>query len=60
MAYITKKSDKKPVVYIIEANPRSSRTVPFMSKITDIPMVSLATKIMLGKKLSEMGYTSGL
>tara|TARA_Y100000994_G_scaffold244112_1_gene243436 strand:- start:1578 stop:4919 length:3342 start_codon:yes stop_codon:yes gene_type:complete len=54
------KSDKKPVVYIIEANPRSSRTVPFMSKITDIPMVSLATKIMLGKKLSEMGYTSGL
>ncbi|MFL2627599.1 MAG: carbamoyl-phosphate synthase large subunit [Dehalococcoidia bacterium] len=53
-------SDKKPVVYIIEANPRSSRTVPFMSKITDIPMVSLATKIMLGKKLSEMGYTTGL
>tara|TARA_Y100001970_G_scaffold294113_1_gene446986 strand:- start:5264 stop:8605 length:3342 start_codon:yes stop_codon:yes gene_type:complete len=54
------KSEKKPVVYIIEANPRSSRTVPFMSKITDIPMVSLATKIMLGKKLSDMGYTSGL
>ena len=53
-------SEKKPVVYIIEANPRSSRTVPFMSKITDIPMVSLATKIMLGKKLSDMGYTSGL
>jgi carbamoyl-phosphate synthase large subunit len=54
------KHDKKPIVYIIEANPRSSRTVPFMSKITGIPMVSLATKIMLGKTLSELGYTTGL
>lgn len=47
-------------VYVIEVNPRASRTVPFMSKITGIPMVRLATGIMLGKTLREMGYQSGL
>lgn len=47
-------------VYILEVNPRASRTVPFLSKITGIPMVSLATKIMLGNKLLEMGYEGGL
>ncbi len=47
-------------VYIIEANPRSSRTVPYISKVTGIPIVDLAAKVMLGKKLRGMGYTPGL
>lgn len=47
-------------VYVIEVNPRSSRTVPYISKVTDIPMVNLATRIMMGATLKEMGYTSGL
>ncbi|MEM1484797.1 carbamoyl-phosphate synthase large subunit [Oscillospiraceae bacterium PP1C4] len=47
-------------VYVIEVNPRSSRTVPYISKVTGVPMVDLATKIMLGHKLCEMGYGSGL
>ncbi|MCR5403733.1 MAG: carbamoyl-phosphate synthase large subunit [Butyrivibrio sp.] len=47
-------------VYIIEANPRSSRTVPYISKVTGIPIVDLAAQVMLGKKLKDMGYTPGL
>ncbi len=47
-------------VYVIEVNPRSSRTVPYISKVTGVPMVDIATKIMLGSKLCEMGYGSGL
>jgi len=47
-------------VYIIEANPRSSRTVPYISKVTGIPIVDLAAKVMLGEKLKDMGYTPGL
>ncbi len=47
-------------VYVIEVNPRSSRTVPYISKVTGVPMVDLATKILLGKKLKDMGYKSGL
>lgn len=47
-------------VYVIEVNPRSSRTVPFLSKVTGIPMANLATKIILGGKLKEDGYTEGL
>lgn len=47
-------------VYVIEVNPRSSRTVPFLSKITDVPMANLATKVILGKKLTELGYQNGL
>ena len=47
-------------VYVIEVNPRSSRTVPYISKVTDIPMVDLATKIMLGETLKSLGYESGL
>jgi len=47
-------------VYVIEVNPRSSRTVPFLSKITDVPMSSLATKAILGKKLKDLGYKNGL
>ncbi|MDR1674452.1 MAG: carbamoyl-phosphate synthase large subunit, partial [Oscillospiraceae bacterium] len=47
-------------IYVIEVNPRSSRTVPYISKVTGIPMVDIATKIMLGATLKELGYESGL
>jgi carbamoyl-phosphate synthase large subunit len=47
-------------VYVIEVNPRSSRTVPFMSKVTNILMANVATKIILGKQLDELGYSYGL
>jgi carbamoyl-phosphate synthase large subunit len=47
-------------VYVLEVNPRASRTVPFISKVTGIPMVKVATKVMLGKSLKEQGYESGL
>ncbi|WP_270172158.1 carbamoyl-phosphate synthase large subunit [Paenibacillus sp. SYP-B4298] len=47
-------------VYVIEVNPRSSRTVPFLSKVTNIPMANLATKAILGTKLADLGYVDGL
>ena len=47
-------------VFVIEVNPRSSRTVPYISKVTGIPIVPLATKVILGKKIRELGYTPGL
>ncbi len=47
-------------LYIIEVNPRSSRTVPYISKVTKIPMIELATRIMLGEKLKDIGYGTGL
>ena len=50
----------KGKLYIIEVNPRSSRTVPFLSKVTHVPMVELATRIALGETLQGMGYSSGL
>lgn len=47
-------------VYVLEVNPRSSRTVPFLSKITNVPMAKIATKVILGKSLKDQGYTGGL
>ncbi|MFB5677505.1 carbamoyl-phosphate synthase large subunit [Paenibacillus terreus] len=47
-------------VYVIEVNPRSSRTVPFLSKVTNIPMANIATQAILGAKLKDMGYEDGL
>jgi carbamoyl-phosphate synthase large subunit len=47
-------------VYVLEVNPRSSRTVPYISKVTGIPMVNVATKVMTGKKLRDCGYGTGL
>ena len=47
-------------VYVIEVNPRSSRTIPFISKVTGVPMVKLAVKVMLGRTLRELGYEGGL
>lgn len=50
----------KEEVYVIEVNPRSSRTVPYISKVTGIPIVPLAAKVIMGQKLSELGYAPGL
>lgn len=50
----------KGELYVIEVNPRSSRTVPFLSKITNIPMANVATKIILGESLTDLGYKTGL
>jgi len=47
-------------VYVIEVNPRSSRTVPFLSKITGVPMANIATKVILGHSLPSLGYETGL
>ncbi len=47
-------------VYVIEVNPRSSRTIPYISKVTGVPMVDIATKLMLGTTLKELGYQTGL
>ncbi|MFD2171489.1 carbamoyl-phosphate synthase large subunit [Tumebacillus lipolyticus] len=50
----------KDQVYVIEVNPRSSRTVPFLSKVTGVPMVDVATRIIFGTSLAEQGYQNGL
>ncbi|MBQ2766039.1 MAG: diaminopimelate epimerase, partial [Clostridia bacterium] len=56
--YLINKNDNK--LYVIEVNPRSSRTIPYISKVTGVPMVDLATRCMLGEKLADMGYGIGL
>ena len=50
----------KDEVFVLEVNPRSSRTVPFLSKITNVPMAKVATKVILGQTLKKQGYTTGL
>jgi carbamoyl-phosphate synthase large subunit len=52
--------DGGSTVYVLEVNPRASRTVPFISKVTGVPMVRVATKVMLGQSLAEQGYETGL
>ncbi len=47
-------------LYVIEVNPRASRTVPYISKVTGVPMVDIASRVMLGGKLKDMGYGTGL
>jgi len=51
---------KDDEIYVIEVNPRSSRTVPFISKVTNIPMIELAVRTMMGEKLKDMGFGIGL
>ena len=51
---------KDETVYVIEVNPRASRTVPFLSKVTNIPMAQVATQLILGKSLADLGYKDGL
>ena len=48
------------LVYVIEVNPRSSRTVPYISKVTNLPMIDIATRVITGEKLKDMGYGTGL
>ena len=47
-------------VYVIEVNPRSSRTIPYITKVTGVPIIDLATRVMLGEKLKDLGYGTGL
>ena len=56
--FAIKTEDGKPVVYILEVNPRASRTVPFVAKATGCPVASVATKVMAGMTLAEIGVTS--
>ena len=58
--YVIMANDGGSDVYVLEVNPRSSRTVPFLSKVTGVPMVRLAVNCALGHSLSEQGYAGGL
>ena len=60
MVIMRNQQDNTSSVYILEVNPRASRTIPFISKITGVPMVKLATKVMLDISLGQQGYTTGL
>jgi len=60
LIYADATSGGEPDLYIIEANPRSSRTVPYLSKVSGVPMIELATRAMLGEKVRDMGYGTGL
>ncbi|MBA7479865.1 Carbamoyl-phosphate synthase large chain [subsurface metagenome] len=53
-------ASQAPSVYVLEVNPRASRTIPFISKVTGVPMVKVANNVMLGKSLKEQGYHTGL
>ncbi|MFA5375492.1 MAG: carbamoyl-phosphate synthase large subunit [Dehalococcoidia bacterium] len=57
---IMRKEDGTSSVYVLEANMRASRTVPFISKVTGVPMVKVGTRVMLGQSLKEQGYEGGL
>ncbi|HXU23821.1 MAG TPA: carbamoyl-phosphate synthase large subunit, partial [Tepidiformaceae bacterium] len=57
---LRRKPGESPRVFVLEVNPRASRTVPFLSKVTGVPMVRLAVNAMLGKTLASQGYPSGL
>jgi carbamoyl-phosphate synthase large subunit len=54
------RDESQSSVYVLEVNPRASRTIPFISKVTSVPMVRIATKTMLGMSLKEQGYITGL
>ena len=56
--FAVKKEDGRPVVYVLEVNPRASRTVPFVSKATGMPLAKIAAKVMAGVSLAEQGYRS--
>ncbi|MFH1383038.1 MAG: carbamoyl-phosphate synthase large subunit [Chloroflexota bacterium] len=57
---IMRSDDSQSTVYVLEMNPRASRTVPFISKVTGVPLVKVATQVMLGRSLKEQGYDTGL
>jgi carbamoyl-phosphate synthase large subunit len=55
--FAVKREDGAPVVYVLEVNPRASRTVPFVAKATGVPIAKLAAQVMAGRKLAELGIT---
>jgi carbamoyl-phosphate synthase large subunit len=57
---LPRRASEPPRVFVLEVNPRASRTVPFLSKVTGVPMVQLAVAAMLGRTLAEQGYPAGL
>lgn len=57
---VADEANRCSTVYVLEVNPRASRTIPFISKVTGIPMVELATRVMLGISLREQGYATGI
>ncbi len=57
---VSNADSKGSTVYVLEVNPRASRTIPFISKVTGVPMVDIAIRVMLGKSLKEQGYSTGL
>ena len=57
---IPRSNTHEPSIYVLEVNPRASRTVPFLSKVTGVPMVKVATRVTLGTSLKNQGYNSGL
>ncbi len=58
--FVIMPDEVKSSIYVLEVNPRASRTVPFISKVTGVPMIKVATAVMLGKSLQEQGYRNGL
>jgi carbamoyl-phosphate synthase large subunit len=58
--HLTVENAQATSVYVLEVNPRGSRTIPFISKVTGVPVAKLATGVMLGRTLAEMGYSGGL
>ena len=58
--YLSNDRGQSTTVYVLEVNPRGSRTVPFISKVTGVPVVGIATRVMLGRSLEEQGYQGGL
>jgi carbamoyl-phosphate synthase large subunit len=57
---VVRDSTGKSKIYVLEVNPRASRTVPFISKVTGVPIVDVATRVMLGQSLKEQGFQTGL
>jgi len=57
---VTEKASQSSKVFVLEVNPRASRTIPFISKVTGVPMVELATRVMLGESLASQGYGTGI
>jgi carbamoyl-phosphate synthase large subunit len=58
--FVIMPSEKESAIYVLEVNPRSSRTVPFLSKVTGVPIVDVATRVVLGQSIREQGYDGGL
>jgi carbamoyl-phosphate synthase large subunit len=58
--FVILREEDRSSVYVLEVNPRASRTIPFISKVTGVPMVKVATKVMIGMSLQEQGYQTGL